>query len=105
MRDTERVAMHAGSLAQARGYRFATRGQPGARTTTPPRQRVAAQASSRRAREGAYPSAVAADWRALCAPVFRHRVLTNFHAESERVTSDDLVERLLDDVRPPSSGM
>ncbi len=45
------------------------------------------------------------DIRALCPPVFRHRVLTNFHAESERVTTDDLVERLLEDVRPPSSGM
>ena len=45
------------------------------------------------------------DVRALCAPVFRHRVLTNFHAESERVTTDDLVERLLDDVKPPKSGM
>lgn len=45
------------------------------------------------------------DIRALCRPVFRHRVLTNFHAESERVTSDDLVERLLADVKPPASGM
>ena len=45
------------------------------------------------------------DVRALCAPVFRHRVLTNFHAESERVSTDDLVERLLDDVKPPKSGM
>jgi len=45
------------------------------------------------------------DIRALCPPVFRHRVLTNFHAESERVTSDDLVERLLADVTPPASGM
>ncbi len=45
------------------------------------------------------------DIRALCAPVFRHRVLTNFHAESERVTADAIVEQLLDDVQPPSSGM
>ena len=45
------------------------------------------------------------DIRALCPPVFRHRVLTNFHAESERVTSDDLVEKLLADVKPPASGM
>jgi MoxR-like ATPase len=45
------------------------------------------------------------DIRALCAPVFRHRVLTNFHAESERVTTDELIEKLLADVRPASSGM
>ncbi|MCG8468721.1 MAG: AAA family ATPase [Gemmatimonadetes bacterium] len=45
------------------------------------------------------------DVRALCPPVFRHRVLTNFHAESERVTSDDLVQKLLADVKPPASGM
>jgi len=45
------------------------------------------------------------DIRALCPPVFRHRILTNFHAESERVTADDLVERLLADVKPPASGM
>ena len=45
------------------------------------------------------------DVRALCAPVFRHRVLTNFHAESERVTTDDLVANLLEDVKPPKSGM
>ncbi|MDX1578082.1 MAG: AAA family ATPase, partial [Gemmatimonadota bacterium] len=45
------------------------------------------------------------DIRALCGPVFRHRVLTNFHAESERVSTDDLIEKLLDDVRPPASGM
>jgi len=45
------------------------------------------------------------DIRALCAPVFRHRVLTNFHADSERVTTDDLIDKLLADVKPPASGM
>ncbi len=45
------------------------------------------------------------DLRALAAPVFRHRVLTNFHAESERITSDRLVKQLLDAVPVPSSGM
>jgi len=45
------------------------------------------------------------DIRALCPPVFRHRILTNFHAESERVTTDALIAKLLDDVRPPASGM
>jgi len=45
------------------------------------------------------------DIRALCRLVFRHRVLTNFHADSERVTTDDLIEKLLADVQPPASGM
>ena len=43
------------------------------------------------------------DIRALAPPVLRHRVLTNFFAESEGVTSDALVERLLAEVPPPSS--
>jgi MoxR-like ATPase len=45
------------------------------------------------------------DIRALAYPVLRHRILKNFHAESERVTSDDLITRLLDAVPAPSSGM
>jgi MoxR-like ATPase len=45
------------------------------------------------------------DIRALAHPVLRHRILTNFHAESERVTTDELIGRLLADVKPPASGM
>ena len=45
------------------------------------------------------------DVRAMATPVLRHRVLTNFHAESEKVTSDQLVERLLGDIPLPRSGM
>ena len=45
------------------------------------------------------------DVRELARPVFRHRILTNFHAESERVSSEDLIGQLLDHVRPPKSGM
>jgi MoxR-like ATPase len=45
------------------------------------------------------------DIRALASPVFRHRILTNFHAESERVSSEDLIDRLLEHVTPPQSGM
>lgn len=36
------------------------------------------------------------DIRALAIPVLRHRVLLNFHAESERITSDELLRRLLE---------
>jgi len=45
------------------------------------------------------------DIRALAHPVLRHRVLTNFHAQSEGVTSDTLVDKLLDAVAVPRSGM
>jgi MoxR-like ATPase len=45
------------------------------------------------------------DIRALAHPVLRHRMLTNFHAQSEGVTSDVLIDRLLDAVPTPRSGM
>jgi MoxR-like ATPase len=45
------------------------------------------------------------DIQALALPVLRHRVIPNFYAESERITSDKLVERLLEAVPPPRSGM
>jgi MoxR-like ATPase len=46
-----------------------------------------------------------ADLQALALPVLRHRVIPNFYAESERVTSDTLVGRLLEAVPVPRSGM
>src|SRR3954466_14458465 len=45
------------------------------------------------------------DVRALAHPILRHRVLTNFHAQSEGVTSDALIDRLLEAVPMPRSGM
>jgi MoxR-like ATPase len=45
------------------------------------------------------------DVRALAHPVLRHRILTNFHAESERVTTDRIIDRLLEAVPVPRSGM
>jgi MoxR-like ATPase len=45
------------------------------------------------------------DVRALAHPVLRHRVLKNFHAESERVATDTIVDRLLAAVPVPRSGM
>jgi MoxR-like ATPase len=45
------------------------------------------------------------DIRALAKPVLRHRVLMNFHAESEKVTSDQVIEKLLAAVPIPKSGM
>ena len=45
------------------------------------------------------------DIRALSHPVLRHRVLTNFRAESEGVTTDTLIDELLKTVPLPKSGM
>src|SRR5689334_25116671 len=45
------------------------------------------------------------DVRALAHPVLRHRIITNFHAQSEGVTSDAVVDRLLQAVPLPRSGM
>ncbi|MGH9638600.1 MAG: AAA family ATPase, partial [Bryobacteraceae bacterium] len=36
------------------------------------------------------------DIRALAVSVLRHRVLLNFHAESDRLASDDILHRLLE---------
>ena len=45
------------------------------------------------------------DISALAQPVLRHRVLTNFHAESEGKSPSDLVSMLLEHVPVPASGM
>ena len=45
------------------------------------------------------------DIQALARPILRHRIITNFYAESERVNSDAIVDRLLESVPLPKSGM
>ncbi len=45
------------------------------------------------------------DIRALAHPVLRHRVLTNFRAESEGITTDSIIDELLTSVPVPRSGM
>ena len=45
------------------------------------------------------------DIRHLAAPILRHRILTNFHAESEQVTTDQVIAQLLDTVSTPVSRM
>jgi MoxR-like ATPase len=45
------------------------------------------------------------DIRSLAHPVLRHRVLTNFRAESEGISTDTLVDELLKVVPQPKSGM
>ncbi len=45
------------------------------------------------------------DIAALAQPVLRHRILTNFHAQSERVTTDQLVARLIEQVPRPKANL
>jgi MoxR-like ATPase len=43
------------------------------------------------------------DIRALAHPVLRHRIVPNFYAESEKITSDDIVTRLIAAVPAPGA--
>ncbi len=45
------------------------------------------------------------DIRHLAFPVLRHRILTNFHAESEQVDSNKIIQRLIETVPAPKSGL
>ncbi len=42
------------------------------------------------------------DVTALAAPVLRHRILLNFHAESEHIDTDEIIRRLLEQMPPPA---
>ncbi len=41
------------------------------------------------------------DVTALATPVLRHRILLNFHAESERIDADEILRRLIEHMPPP----
>ena len=45
------------------------------------------------------------DIQALAKPILRQRIMTNFYAESERINSDAIIERLIAAVPVPRSGM
>lgn len=45
------------------------------------------------------------DVRALALPVLRHRILLNFHAQSERISTDELIKELLEKIPEPGSGL
>jgi MoxR-like ATPase len=45
------------------------------------------------------------DIQALALPILRHRIVTNFYAESEHVNADGVIQRLLDAVPAPRSGL
>ena len=45
------------------------------------------------------------DIRAVAMPVLRHRIITNFRAEAARIRSEQIIEKLLDEVPAPASGL
>jgi len=45
------------------------------------------------------------DIQKLVYPVFRHRILLNFHAESEGIKSENIIDKLLQTVPVPKSGL
>ncbi|MGQ0734719.1 MAG: AAA family ATPase [Acidobacteriota bacterium] len=45
------------------------------------------------------------DLQALALPILRHRVIPNFYAEAERISSDRIVEMLVEAVPVPASGL
>jgi MoxR-like ATPase len=45
------------------------------------------------------------DVQALAGPILRHRIMTNFYAESERINTDAIIKKLIDFVPVPKSGM
>jgi MoxR-like ATPase len=45
------------------------------------------------------------DIQALAKPILRHRIMTNFYAESERINSDSIIDKLIEAVPLPRSGM
>jgi len=45
------------------------------------------------------------DVQSVAYPVLRHRIVTNFQAESAGIKSDQIIARLLESVKPPASGL
>jgi MoxR-like ATPase len=41
------------------------------------------------------------DIAALAAPIMRHRILLNFHAESDRLKADDILKKVLEERPAP----
>ncbi len=44
------------------------------------------------------------DVRAVAKPVLRHRILTNFNAEAESVSADNIVDRLIERIPLAENG-
>ena len=61
-------------------------------------------AKARALLQGRYHVAVS-DIKAIAPPVLRHRILTNFRAEADHVTVEDVIEQLLSSVPEAASGL
>jgi MoxR-like ATPase len=46
-----------------------------------------------------------ADIQALATPIMRHRIITNFYAESEQIDAAAVIRRLIETVPRPKSGV
>jgi len=44
------------------------------------------------------------DVREMALPVLRHRVIPTFNAEAAGITTDEIVLRLLSEIKPPMEG-
>ncbi len=51
------------------------------------------------------PNVAVSDVQSVAFPVLRHRIVTNFRAESEGIDSEEIVRRLLETASPPGSGL
>ena len=51
------------------------------------------------------PHVSAHDVQSVAYPVLRHRIVTNFRAESEDIDSEEIIRRLLETASPPKSGL
>ena len=40
------------------------------------------------------------DIRRLALPVLRHRLVSNFHAEAENISKDQIITQIMDEVQP-----
>ena len=45
------------------------------------------------------------DIQALAKPILRHRIIPNFYAEAEGVTTERIIDRLIEAVPLPASGL
>ena len=67
-------------------------------------QNLVLGAKARAILQGRYHVSVS-DIQAVAAPVLRHRILTNFRAEADHVSVEDLIKKLMDTVKPEESGL
>ena len=62
-------------------------------------QHLILAAKARAIMQGRYVASVE-DVKAVVPSILRHRIITNFKAQAEGITSLDIIERLLEEVRP-----